>query len=194
MEPGRETTGKKCKVGARTKTRFLSLEKKMNWENNDKRIKWMEGPQKREGCLQRIKLLAGRRSMAPKTNEVSGSFLIDELLPDELLCLSLRMRPTDSMAAAADLPLMVCLQTSSLQAHVFLALGLRYVATLQWTELQFDSSPLNMIDICDDPASRGNLEVLQWASGNGFPWSSDTTADRTAVGGHLAVLKWAREQ
>jgi len=38
----------------------------------------------------------------------------------------------------------------------------------------------------------GHLEVLKWARENGCPWDEDTCAG-AAEGGHLEVLKWARE-
>jgi hypothetical protein len=37
----------------------------------------------------------------------------------------------------------------------------------------------------------GHLEVLKWARENGCPWS-EWTCER-GDGGHLEVLKWARE-
>jgi len=38
----------------------------------------------------------------------------------------------------------------------------------------------------------GHLEVLKWARENGCPWDEETCA-YAAKGGHLEVLKWARE-
>jgi hypothetical protein len=37
----------------------------------------------------------------------------------------------------------------------------------------------------------GHLEVLKWARENGCPWDEQTCSS-AATGGHLEVLKWAR--
>ena len=47
-------------------------------------------------------------------------------------------------------------------------------------------------DLCEDAARGGHLEVLRWAREKGCPWNS-LTCSRAARGGHLEVLKWARE-
>jgi len=39
----------------------------------------------------------------------------------------------------------------------------------------------------------GNLEVLQWAHGNGCPWD-EQTCYWAVTGGHLDVPRWAREK
>ena len=44
----------------------------------------------------------------------------------------------------------------------------------------------------DEAAKGGHLEVLKWARENGCPWDVGTCAC-AAEGGHLEVLKWARE-
>ena len=41
-------------------------------------------------------------------------------------------------------------------------------------------------------AHGGHLEVLKWARENGCPWD-EITCTWAAEGGHLDVLKWARE-
>ena len=38
----------------------------------------------------------------------------------------------------------------------------------------------------------GHLDVLKWARENGCEWDSDTCSD-AALNGHLSVLKWARK-
>jgi len=43
-----------------------------------------------------------------------------------------------------------------------------------------------------DAAEGGHLEVLKWARENDCPWDKRTCA-HAAKGGHLEVLKWARE-
>jgi len=43
-----------------------------------------------------------------------------------------------------------------------------------------------------EAAKGGHLEVLKWARENGCPWDEWTCA-YAAEGGHLEVLKWARE-
>jgi len=45
---------------------------------------------------------------------------------------------------------------------------------------------------CAYAAEGGHLEVLKWARENGCPWDKQTCA-YAAKGGHLEVLKWARE-
>jgi hypothetical protein len=45
---------------------------------------------------------------------------------------------------------------------------------------------------CDLAAWGGHLEVLKWARENDCPWD-EWTCMRAAEGGHLEVLKWARE-
>ena len=47
-------------------------------------------------------------------------------------------------------------------------------------------------DLCEDAARGGHLEVLKLARENGCPWDEETCAD-AAEGGHLEVLQWARE-
>lgn len=46
--------------------------------------------------------------------------------------------------------------------------------------------------ICAAAAQGGHLEVLKWARENGCQWDKCTCAN-AAGGGHLAVLVWARE-
>ena len=46
-------------------------------------------------------------------------------------------------------------------------------------------------DLCEDAARGGHLDVLKWARENDCPWDEDTCW-RAAVGGHLGTLKWAR--
>jgi hypothetical protein len=41
-------------------------------------------------------------------------------------------------------------------------------------------------------AKGGHLEVLKWARENGCPWDEDDVRV-AAEGGHLETLKWARE-
>jgi hypothetical protein len=39
----------------------------------------------------------------------------------------------------------------------------------------------------------GNLEVLKWCRGKGFPWDeTETTCAKAAESGHLDILKWCR--
>jgi hypothetical protein len=45
---------------------------------------------------------------------------------------------------------------------------------------------------CHSAAAGGHLAVLKWAREHGCPWNSGTCA-AAAQGGHLDVLKWARE-
>jgi hypothetical protein len=47
-------------------------------------------------------------------------------------------------------------------------------------------------NLCFYAAKGGHLELLKWARQNGFPWDSDT-CDNAAEGGHLELIKWARE-
>ena len=46
--------------------------------------------------------------------------------------------------------------------------------------------------LCEDAARGGHLEVLKWARENGCPWD-ERMCTYAAEGGHLEVLKWARE-
>ena len=46
--------------------------------------------------------------------------------------------------------------------------------------------------LCEDAARGGHLDVLKWARENDCPWDEETCAN-AAGGGHLDVLKWARE-
>ena len=46
-------------------------------------------------------------------------------------------------------------------------------------------------DVCQQAASGGHLEVLQWARQNGCPWDGRTCRS-AADGGHREVLQWAR--
>ena len=48
-------------------------------------------------------------------------------------------------------------------------------------------------ETCAFAAMGGNLEVLQWAHGNGCPWD-EQTCYWAATGGHLDVLRWAHEK
>ena len=45
---------------------------------------------------------------------------------------------------------------------------------------------------CSYAAKGGHLEILKWARENGCPWNENTRKS-AAKGGHLEVLKWARE-
>jgi hypothetical protein len=47
-------------------------------------------------------------------------------------------------------------------------------------------------NLCFYAAKGGHLELLKWAREKGCPWDSDTCA-YAAKGGHLEVLKWARQ-
>ena len=47
-------------------------------------------------------------------------------------------------------------------------------------------------DLCEDAARGGHLDVLKWARENDCPWDKWTCAF-AAEGGHLEILKWARE-
>ena len=47
-------------------------------------------------------------------------------------------------------------------------------------------------EVCACAASGGHLHVLRWAREHGCPWDAATCA-RAARGGHLDVLRWARE-
>ena len=51
--------------------------------------------------------------------------------------------------------------------------------------------PVEQVDV-RGAAEGGHLEMLKWARENGCPWDEDTCAN-AAKGGHLEVLKWARE-
>ena len=44
---------------------------------------------------------------------------------------------------------------------------------------------------CTEAASKGHLDVLQWARANGCPWN-ESTCELAAINGHLEVFKWAR--
>ena len=46
--------------------------------------------------------------------------------------------------------------------------------------------------LCEDAARGGHLEVLKWARENGCPWD-ERTCRGAAQGGQLEALKWARE-
>ena len=46
--------------------------------------------------------------------------------------------------------------------------------------------------LCEDAARGGHLEVLKWARENGCPWD-EHTCTYAAEGGHLDVLQWALE-
>ena len=46
--------------------------------------------------------------------------------------------------------------------------------------------------VCTCAAEGGHLKVLRWARENGCPWD-ESTCYSAAEGGHLEVLKWARE-
>jgi len=46
--------------------------------------------------------------------------------------------------------------------------------------------------LCQFAALGGHLDVLQWAREENFHWG-DSTCARAAEGGHLHVLQWARE-
>jgi len=48
---------------------------------------------------------------------------------------------------------------------------------------------------CSHAARGGHLEVLKWAREHGCPWNENgyCVCDDAASGGHLEVLKWARE-
>ena len=45
---------------------------------------------------------------------------------------------------------------------------------------------------CENAAKGGHLEVLKWARENDCPWN-EWTCENAAKGGHLEILKWARE-
>ena len=45
---------------------------------------------------------------------------------------------------------------------------------------------------CSQAALGGHLEVLKWARENGCEWDSDTCSN-AAIEGHLEVLNWACE-
>jgi hypothetical protein len=45
---------------------------------------------------------------------------------------------------------------------------------------------------CELVAKGGHLEVLRWAREHDCPWDG-LTCVRAAAGGHLEVLRWARE-
>jgi len=63
-------------------------------------------------------------------------------------------------------------------------------STFVWAVV--NGCPLECADICETLAEGGHLEVLRWAREQGCPWDEWTCA-RAAEGGHLEVLKWARE-
>jgi hypothetical protein len=46
---------------------------------------------------------------------------------------------------------------------------------------------------CASAAGGGHLEVLKWARENDCPWD-ETTCAWAARGGHLETLKWARDE
>ena len=45
---------------------------------------------------------------------------------------------------------------------------------------------------CSEAARGGHLDVLKWARQAGCEWDADTCSE-AARGGHLDVLKWARQ-
>ena len=47
-------------------------------------------------------------------------------------------------------------------------------------------------DLCEDAASGGHLDVLKWARENDCPWD-ELTCMYAAKHGHLGTLRWARE-
>ena len=66
-----------------------------------------------------------------------------------------------------------------------------YLSTLKHMHSRGRLSRKN--DLCEDAARGGHLEMLKWARENGCPWDELTCAAIAAYGGHLEVLKWARE-
>jgi len=50
--------------------------------------------------------------------------------------------------------------------------------------------PLELVNVC--AAFGGHLAVLRWAREHDFPWGAESCA-RAAINGHPRVLTWARE-
>ena len=48
--------------------------------------------------------------------------------------------------------------------------------------------------MCESAALGGHLDVLKWARENGCPWMSGHICTRAAQHGRLHVLKWAHAQ
>ena len=68
-------------------------------------------------------------------------------------------------------------------------------AELGWLDTlqhKLQKGGLNKSYVCLYAGKGGQLEMLQWARGNGCPWDKWTCA-WAAKGGHFKMLQWARE-
>ncbi len=70
-----------------------------------------------------------------------------------------------------------------------IAAKLGYLNLLKWVWTGLPAAQLNKDKICETAALGGHLEVLQWAREEDCPWNERTCAN-AALGGHLEVLKW----
>ena len=48
-------------------------------------------------------------------------------------------------------------------------------------------------DVCAYAAKGGHLDVLKWARENGCPWNEQVCIN-AATNGHLEILKWAKRK
>ena len=69
-----------------------------------------------------------------------------------------------------------------------LAASRGHLQVLQWAR----EHGWDNINVCAGAAVGGHLEVLQWARAHGCPWN-EMTCDCAAAHGHLELLKWAQE-
>lgn len=64
----------------------------------------------------------------------------------------------------------------------------RHFEIFKW--IHENECPSGNLNICDIAAEYGNIDVLQWAHGHGFPWHSKTCAV-AAENGRFDLLQWA---
>ncbi|CAB9513064.1 ankyrin repeat protein [Seminavis robusta] len=66
------------------------------------------------------------------------------------------------------------------------------VSCAKYWELDKDEDAMSpWTAVCQEAASIGSLQVLQWAHNKNLPWN-EMTCKEAAKHGHMAVLKWAR--
>jgi hypothetical protein len=125
-----------------------------------------------------------------------------DALPDEMLeavLLATYMRDANPSAAALVPLLFVCRSwyaivhphASRFAETMEWAVGEGRLALVEW--LEDNDCPFDNRRLCGIAAAGGHLEVLRWAREKGCPWNKWTCA-AAARGGHLDVLKWARER
>ncbi|KAL6063036.1 Ankyrin repeat domain containing protein [Balamuthia mandrillaris] len=150
--------------------------------------------------------------------EPNDACLVEELLPDELLCHVLEQLPAGAVAVAARTCRRWFACCPSLLRHMLsVELACSSLPMLQWALangyamgkqtcaraakrgdldmlvwLQERGCPWSR-KACKQAAKGGHLEVLQWLHQKGCPWD-ERTCRAAAENGHFEVLKWAREQ